>query len=89
MCKLHKILETLSQGSIPSENDIGFLLNCKEDELQPLFLLAREVQHSVYGRDVYIRGLIEFTNYCKMCIRDRAVCSSPLAKYLASTPFWR
>lgn len=65
MCKLHKILETLSQGSIPSENDIGFLLNCKEDELQPLFLLAREVQHSVYGRDVYIRGLIEFTNYCK------------------------
>ena len=47
MCKLHKILETLSQGSIPSENDIGFLLNCKEDELQPLFLLAREVQHSV------------------------------------------
>lgn len=53
------------QGSIPSENDIGFLLNCKEDELQPLFLLAREVQHSVYGRDVYIRGLIEFTNYCK------------------------
>ena len=52
MCKLHKILETLSQGSIPSENDIGFLLNCKEDELQPLFLLAREVQHSVYGRDV-------------------------------------
>ena len=35
MCKLHKILETLSQGSIPSENDIGFLLNCKEDELQP------------------------------------------------------
>lgn len=26
---------------------------------------ARAVRHRTYGRDVYIRGLIEFTNYCK------------------------
>ncbi len=26
---------------------------------------AREVRHAVYGREVYMRGLIEFTNYCK------------------------
>ena len=30
-----------------------------------LFGLAREVRQAVYGRDVYIRGLIEFTNYCR------------------------
>lgn len=26
---------------------------------------AREVRESVYGKDIYIRGLIEFTNYCR------------------------
>lgn len=30
-----------------------------------LFKQAREVRHEHYDRDVYIRGLIEFTNYCK------------------------
>ena len=30
-----------------------------------LFERAREVRHAHYGRDVYIRGLIEFTNYCR------------------------
>ena len=30
-----------------------------------LFSLAREERHRYYGHDVYVRGLIEFTNYCK------------------------
>ena len=30
-----------------------------------LFRLARQVRHAYYGRDVYIRGLIEFTNFCR------------------------
>lgn len=30
-----------------------------------LFEQAREVREEHYGKDVYIRGLIEFTNYCK------------------------
>ncbi len=30
-----------------------------------LYSQAREVQEAVYGRDVYLRGLIEFTNYCR------------------------
>ena len=28
-------------------------------------LMAREVRQKVYGTDVYIRGLIEISNYCK------------------------
>lgn len=36
-----------------SEND-GFLFEC-----------ADKVRREAYGTDVYIRGLIEFTNYCK------------------------
>jgi biotin synthase len=30
-----------------------------------LFERARAVRHMVYGHEVYMRGLIEFTNYCK------------------------
>ena len=30
-----------------------------------LFSLARQEQQRWYGHDIYIRGLIEFTNYCK------------------------
>lgn len=32
---------------------------------QYLFAQARQVREEHYGKDVYIRGLIEFTNYCK------------------------
>jgi len=30
-----------------------------------LFEQARKVREEYYGKDIYIRGLIEFTNYCK------------------------
>ena len=30
-----------------------------------LFQKARQVRESIYGKDVYLRGLIEFTNFCK------------------------
>jgi len=30
-----------------------------------LYQLAREVTHETYGNQIFIRGLIEFTNYCK------------------------
>ena len=35
------------------------------DAADELFRLARETCLAHYGRDVYIRGLIEFTNYCR------------------------
>lgn len=42
------------------------ILDHRTDALaEYVFSLAREVRHQHYGRDIYIRGLIEFTNYCK------------------------
>lgn len=32
---------------------------------QVLFAKARKIQNRVFGNQIYIRGLIEFTNYCK------------------------
>ena len=42
----------------------------KEDE-DFLYQNAREVREDHYGKDVYVRGLIEFTNYCR---RDCIYC---------------
>lgn len=36
----------------------------KEDR-EYLYSLAREKADDVYGKDIYLRGLIEFTNYCR------------------------
>lgn len=36
-----------------------------ESSSERLFALARQVREKHYGKDVYIRGLIEFTNYCR------------------------
>ncbi len=42
------------------------LIDSRDNELSEyLFEKAREVQTRNYGHDVYIRGLIEFTNYCR------------------------
>ncbi len=38
---------------------------CSRELSEYVFELAREEQNRYYGRDVFVRGLIEFTNYCK------------------------
>lgn len=35
------------------------------EETEYLYQRARAVRESVYGKEVYLRGLIEFSNYCK------------------------
>lgn len=41
------------------------LLTQDEDQRQQLFASARQIREEWYGKAVYIRGLIEFTNYCR------------------------
>lgn len=36
-----------------------------EDSTQYLFEKARAIRHAVYDNEIFLRGLIEFTNYCK------------------------
>lgn len=49
-----------------SLEDLHFILETKDQALiDYLMNKAREIGDSVYGKEVYARGLIEFTNYCK------------------------
>jgi len=57
-----------------------------KSEIESLFAQARKVREEHYGKSVYIRGLIEFTNYCKNdCYYCGIRCSnSKLERYRLS-----
>jgi biotin synthase len=51
---------------ITSDAGLLELITTEDPEREEaLFAAARKVRAGQYGRDVYFRGLIEFTNYCK------------------------
>lgn len=60
------IIDKLSDTSDLTDEELTLILECEDEEVNEyLFKRAREVRERIYGKDVYIRGLIEFTNYCR------------------------
>ena len=51
--------------SLTKEEWVNLIENRTPELAEYLFEQAREVREQYYGKDIYIRGLIEFTNYCK------------------------
>ena len=64
--ELPKLADKLKTSRNLSKDEWIYLISNRTPELaEYLFSLAREERHRHYGHDVYIRGLIEFTNYCR------------------------
>lgn len=64
--KLWELTERLrSSQTLPDEELKELLQSQDEDALEFLYQNAREVQQQHYGKQIYTRGLIEFTNYCR------------------------
>ena len=61
----HLILKLEKENKLTKEEWVQLIDGRNEELVEFLFARAREVRHAFYGREVYIRGLIEFTNYCK------------------------
>lgn len=60
------LLDKLERDRVLTREEFTALIEGRSDALaQELFRRARGIREARYGRDVYIRGLIEFTNYCK------------------------
>jgi biotin synthase len=55
-----KDINTLSKSEL-----VEFLTNMTEETREELIKKACELRDNIYGKEVYTRGLIEFTNYCK------------------------
>ncbi len=60
-----ELIDKLRYQKSLSKDEYLKLIKNREDISEYLFKNAREVCESIYGKDIYIRGLIEFTNYCK------------------------
>lgn len=60
----NELAEKLMQERDLSDDELAAVIESGETDAL-LFQLADKVRHEHYGDEVYLRGLIEFTNYCK------------------------
>ena len=66
MYKIEELIERLARDHSLSFEEYAFLIRERsESSALRLAALADEKRREVYGTDVYIRGLIEISNYCK------------------------
>ena len=72
--KNHELIKKLKDEKILTRDEFKQLLTTmtKGDE-ELLYQNAREVREDNYGKDVYIRGLLEISNYCR---RDCLYCGT-------------
>ena len=63
---MKKLINKLHQEQMLSAEEFRTLLTERSEETD-LYAreLADQVRQQVYGNEIYVRGLIEFTNYCK------------------------
>ena len=60
------LIDRLKNNDVLSREEYIRLIEGRTEEAAKyLFEKARSVRHAVYDHDVFMRGLIEFTNYCK------------------------
>ena len=61
-----KTVQTICEKKHINKEELTILLTTKDQEgIRYLREQAKEAAQSIYGNHIYIRGLIEFTNYCR------------------------
>ena len=66
MGKITQIIDDVQKHQDISYDQFAEIMRLEnKEDLEYLRQTAREVADNVYGKKVYVRGLIEFTNYCK------------------------
>ena len=66
MKQLKELVDKLYQTQmLEKEEFLTLLQNYDEETKEYLFSLARSISQKTFQKEIYLRGLIEFTNYCK------------------------
>lgn len=77
---MNDLVKKLYRDKALSKSEFTELINSGDSVREELRALAEKLRIENYGNDIYIRGLIEFTNYCKQnCLycgirRDNGSC---------------
>lgn len=65
MERIQRILKTILRSRAPSLDDLAYFIEHMDDASRAqLREAAGRLRDEIFGRRVYFRGLIEFTNYC-------------------------
>jgi len=63
---MKNVINKLANGQKLTEQEFLSLLDNRDDNLAKILAeMATKVRQKHFGKDVYLRGLIEFSNYCK------------------------
>ena len=62
---MDRIRNLREQQVLPTEDFKALLTTMNSEEEEFLAANAREVREQYYGNEVYLRGIIEFSSYCK------------------------
>ena len=66
MAGLRPLIDKLQAEQILTHDEFVRLLACRNPEdSEYMRALAQETAVTNYGHDIFLRGLIEFTNYCR------------------------
>ncbi len=78
MDSMKNLIDKLEAEHVLSKEEYIKLISGFNEELSEyLFKKASNIRQQIYGKDVYVRGLIEFTNYCKNdCLYCGIRCSN-------------
>lgn len=64
--EVRKILNRIYEADIPQKDDLIYLLSLgKVSDLETVFNFADEVRKKFMGEGIFLRGVVEFSNYCK------------------------
>lgn len=63
---MRDLIDKLAKNSDLTDSELKLLIdNISDEDLDYLNKVARKKADEIYGKQVFVRGLIEFTNYCK------------------------
>lgn len=63
---MQKLIDKLHNDKVLDKTEFVTLLSCfGKDDSQYLFSKSRAVADEFFGKEIFVRGLIEFTNFCR------------------------
>lgn len=83
MNEMEALVDKLYNEHHLEKDEYVALIENRESVRDYLFELSRSVREKYYGKEVYIRGLIEFSSYCKT-IAITAVYAAAISKLNAT-----
>ena len=63
--EIYQLVRNISQGYLPNVEEVELLLRAEGQELSYIFEAADKINTQYNGNQVHIRGIIEFSNYCR------------------------